>query len=587
MLVLAISPVSSLVVPAAEDAFRRPLPAEDTVLRDEASVRRYDVFEAALTGSKTYANPFLDVTVKATFRTPSGRQLTAYGFYDGGATWRVRLAPDEAGQWRYGTEASNTADGGLHGRTGTFRCQLSGDKGFLRVDAGRKHYFSYSDGTPFFALGDTCSVTCKALSDANRRAYLDTRAGRPFNFLRMFASLTFNAWTGRPWSAAIGRDADGFPWGGTPQAPDYDRLNPAYFRRYEQILGELKQRQVHAEIIVLNLYEVPFKVPAVWTRSREELWVRYVVSRLSASSTVFLWTVAQEYERHPAGQYRHEPADDDWVRRMAQLIHEADPQGHPVTVHPWGRSAGAEYEDVVEAGGMGQRFGRSTDLDVLSHQENSYRTATWVPQPAPGYWDGPGAGVEKAVWADRAFGKPIVNTEYGYEWLEDYGTNFNRQAHGTDKCRRAAWRIFTAGGAGLAAGFSGTYLAADNAEVYYDGVQRFAPFRVADSGHVQQLQHLYNFITRRTGFCDMNPAQELIQAPNLLLTNPGREYVVYGPVGGEMGLDLTKAPGSFSVGWLDPRTGAYESRALVSGGGRRTFASPGEGDWVLHLKKQE
>ena len=43
-----------------------------------------------LTGSRTYANPFLDVTVKATFTAPSGRTLTAYGFHDGETTWRVR-----------------------------------------------------------------------------------------------------------------------------------------------------------------------------------------------------------------------------------------------------------------------------------------------------------------------------------------------------------------------------------------------------------------------------------------------------------------------------------------------------------------
>ena len=138
---------------------------------------------------------------------------------------------------------SDAADSGLDRPSGTFRCVRSSNKGFLRVDPKRPYSFSFSDGTPFFALGDTCSVTSKALSDANRKAYLDARAGKPFNFLRMFASLTFNAWTGKPWSEAIARDADGFPWGGTPQAPDYDRLNPAYFQRYEKILGELKQRR--------------------------------------------------------------------------------------------------------------------------------------------------------------------------------------------------------------------------------------------------------------------------------------------------------------------------------------------------------
>jgi dienelactone hydrolase len=578
-------------------------PAGDTGEDQQATVACYDVFEVALTSSRTYANPFLDVSLKATFTAPSGRTLTAYGFYDGGSTWRVRLAPDEVGEWRYVTQAGDPADDGLHHRSGTFRCVRSSNKGFIRVDPKRRYRFACSDGTPFFTLGDTCSVTCKALSDANRRAYLDARAGKPFNFLRLFTSLTFNAWTAKPWSEAIARDADGFPWGGTPQAPDYDRLNPAYFQRYEKILGELRQRDVYAEIIVFNLYEVPFKDPAIWTPAREELWGRYVVSRLSALRTVFLWTVAQEYERHPAGRYSYEPADDDWVKRMAKLIRAADPHGHPVTVHPWGKDP-QDREDLMEAGVIGARFGSGPELDVLSHQHNSYGTATWVSSPAPGYWDGPAAGVEKALWADRRYDKPIINTEYGYEWLADGDVNFNRQTHGTDKCRRAAWRIFTAGGAGLAAGFRGTTLGMDKAEIYYDNQQRFASFQVADSGHAKQLQHLYDFVTLRTGFRDLNPAQMLVGPPNLCLASPGREYVVYAPAGGALSLDLTGTAGSFSVGWLNPRTGAYEGRAWVEGGTKRVFTSPDHigrvegaspsnrgqdardtGDWVLHLKK--
>jgi dienelactone hydrolase len=559
-------------------------PADDTVGDQQPTTACYDVFEVALTSSRTYANPFLDVTLEATFTSPSGRKLTACGFYDGGSTWRVRLAPDELGQWRYVTQASDPANEGLRRRSRAFQCVRSSNRGFIRVDPERKYSFSFSDGTPFFALGDTCSVTCKALSDANRRAYLDARAGKPFNFLRLFASLTFNAWTAKLWSEAIAQDADGFPWGGTPQAPDYDRLNPAYFQRYERILGELRQRDVHAEIIVFNLYEIPFKDPAVWTPAREELWGRYVVSRLSALRTVLLWTVAQEFERHPAGRYSYEPADDDWVKRMAKLIRESDPHGHPITVHPWGKDTD-DREDLMEAGVMGARFGQGPDLDVLSHQHNSYGAATWVSHPAPGYWDGPATGVEKAIWADRKYGKPVINTEYGYEWLAGGDVNFNRQTHGTDKCRRAAWRIFMAGGAGLAAGLRGTTLGMDNAEIYYDNQQRFATFRVADSGHVRQLQHLDDFVTLRAGFPNLNPAQTLVDAPNLCLVNPGQGYVVYAPNGGKVSLDLAGTSGNLSVGWLNPRTGAYEARARIEGGVRHVFTSPDTNDWVLHLRK--
>lgn len=52
---------------------------------------RFDVFEVELAGTKSYADPFLDVTVAAEFTGPSGRKVTAHGFHDGSNVWRVRF----------------------------------------------------------------------------------------------------------------------------------------------------------------------------------------------------------------------------------------------------------------------------------------------------------------------------------------------------------------------------------------------------------------------------------------------------------------------------------------------------------------
>jgi hypothetical protein len=112
-----------------------------------------------------------------------------------------------------------------------------------------KRYFRFADGAPFFALGDTCTVTHGALSEANRVLYLDTRQAQGFNFLRIMVSSTFNTWTHAPFSDV----PDTWPWGGSPRAPDYDRLNPAFFRRFERHLADLKARGLFAEIIVFNL----------------------------------------------------------------------------------------------------------------------------------------------------------------------------------------------------------------------------------------------------------------------------------------------------------------------------------------------
>ena len=43
--------------------------------------------------------------------------------------------------------------------------------------------------------------------------------------------------------------------------------------------------------------------------------------------------------------------------------------------------------------------------------------------------------------------------------------------------------------------------------------------------------------------------------PAICLANPGREYLVYLPDGGEVQLDLTKAPGKFAVEWMHAISG--------------------------------
>lgn len=102
-------------------------------------------------------------------------------------------------------------------------------------------------------------------------------------------------------------------------------------------------------------------------------------------------------------------------------------------------------------------------------------------------------------------------------------------------------------------------------------------------GHVAQLGYLYEFITRKTSFQDMNPAQFMVNAPNLCLANTGKEYIVYAPDGGNISLNLSGATKQFSVEWLNPRTGVYQRLATAAGGTKRAFSAPDKEDWVLHL----
>ena len=541
------------------------------------TVPMYSVYEIELnsTQATAYDNPFTDIDVTATFTGPSGQIRTAVGFYDGDDTWRVRFSCDELGTWTYETAATDTSNAGLTGRTGSLACSepAAEDHGFIKPDSDRKYYFSFSDDTPFYGIGDTAYFMTTSLSEEQIDDYLDMRKAQGFNFIRFFAS-------GDP--AAIHSEVsieDGFAWKGKGVwAADYDRLNVNYFRRLERILAKLKARGMYAEIEVYNYYSYPFLLhdplhPARdWTEQRGNLWGKYVVSRLAAYSTVFLWTVTNEYEVYPDHNYRtYDEQDDIWAKAMGKLFHDNDPQGHPTTVHNF------SFDDDKDHG-IGLRFGESADIDVLSHQK----------------WgvDAYGYDIEDVIAVDRKYGKPVINTENGYEFLTGYlGVG---AASTTEQARRAAWRILVGGGATYAAGFSGAWRGKDP---FVNRYATWLPFELRDEGLADNITQYATFINDvlQHSYRDMEPATDLVADDNVCLAKAGEEYIVYAPTGGAVTLNLAGTENTFTAQWFNPRIGGTQAAPdddeidnVVLGGATRTFISPTAGsgeDWVLHVKR--
>src|SRR6188474_927542 len=117
--------------------------------------------ELAFTAGKNYSNPYTDVDVWVDLSGP-GFQKRVYGFWDGGSTFRVRLAATAPGRWTW-RSGSEPADPGLAGKTGSFQAvdwseeQKQANplrRGFIRATPNG-HALEYPDGTPYFVIGDT------------------------------------------------------------------------------------------------------------------------------------------------------------------------------------------------------------------------------------------------------------------------------------------------------------------------------------------------------------------------------------------------------------------------------------------------
>ena len=71
-----------------------------------------------------------------------------------------------------------------------------------------------------------------------------------------------------------------------------------------------------------------------------------------------------------------------------------------------------------------------------------------------------------------------------------------------------------------------------------------------------------------------------------LLAEPGKQYALYFPKGGEVNLDLNGADGQWDVRWLNVLNGSRQNGEPVGGGTTVSLQTPEAGHWVVILKPQ-
>jgi len=528
----------------------------------------WELYEFALEGRCTAANPFTDAALKGEFISPSGKKILADGFYDGGTTWRLRFAPNEEGEWSYVLRG----EGVEIRQDGKLRCTAARGHGFLRIDPKNPYAFAYSDGTPFFPMGDTCYglFDDSPITPELRAEYLKTRYAQRFNFVRLTVGHS---------PARAASDPIYWAWGVTLSKPDLDRFNPAFFHAFDDLIRRMRAVGMNAELILLNFYRPPYTDITAWTPARERLWLRYLIARYSAFENIFLWTIANEYETHPDGKYRLDyPADVDWAKATARFIKANDPYKHLVTVHPvisasrTGANPRAPFDPPWR---IGEFFGTDEAMDVLSQQTGDMDDGM-VWDKTLQCWTGDPVHLVASVVADRRYGKPVLNSESGYEYLRGHPT-MREQVHHPDKIRRSAWRIVCAGGY-FTAGFNGTL---GHSDIWnrIDAPNHYT-FTLQDEGSAAYLTTLYDFF-RKLPFSRMQPFPG-VSDNAVALAEPGKIYVVYLPHGGTVTLDLG-ATGPFVGKWFNPRDGKVAAEVPVQGSGKQQFAAPDAEDWVLLL----
>jgi len=183
-------------------------------------VSKYEKLELLIGVGTQYENPFdpdeVDLTVL--LETPAGERIALPAFYCqdyqrrkleqgrgrtnwyypiGEGTWKARFAPMQTGS--YAARASLTdRNGTIKSNTVRFECTASGKKGFLRAGQNDPRFLEFTEGEPFFAIGQN-------LAFIGETQYVNlTRAEQIFAQLSRNGANFLRIWTCcEDWAMAI------------------------------------------------------------------------------------------------------------------------------------------------------------------------------------------------------------------------------------------------------------------------------------------------------------------------------------------------------------------------------------------------
>ena len=528
-----------------------------------------------------------------------------------GTAWRAHLSPDKAGKWNYrvsftaGPNAATAGNGSAlapyDGVTGSFTIAPSNKTGTDFRAGGRltyngSHYLVHAGtGQPFLKAGADAPETLLAYADFD-----DTLALKKEVPLKTYAPHLGDWRTGDPsWKGGKGKGLIGaLNYLGTKgvngisfltynAAGDGDNIWPFVARdeKFHYDCSRLDQwgivfdhAQARGVFLHFKLQEnendddrigpqakpgrVPESLDGGACGPERRLYLRELIARFG-HHLALNWNLGEENTQSVAEQ-----------QDMAKFIHDTDPYHHLIVIHSFPSQQDKVYEALLGnqsllTGASAQNSWKTAHQQTLKWVRASAATGRpWVVcndeqnpanqgvPPDPGYQGF--AGLNKA-------GKPV-----GYD-LHDI-----RQA--------TLWGTFMAGGAGVEYYFG--YQLPENDLLLED-------FRSRDKSWDFCRIALGFFRDHAIPLTKMTNADELVgnaahDNSVYCLAQKGQLYLVYLPKGGTTALDLSTAPGTFSVAWFNPRTGGTPAAdsSPATGGTKHTLTAPSTDDWLAIVRRK-
>jgi len=576
-------------------------------------------FDGPATSESADPNPFLHYRLKVTFEHESGgRKYLVPGYYaadgnaantsaDSGNKWRVHFAPDRTGTWNYrvsfrkgenvavSDEANaGTSAGYMDGRTGSFRIaptdktgrDLRG-KGRLEYVGG--HYLQFAGtGEYFLKAGADAPENLLAYEDfddtpnkGNRRKnwaphaddfdpsasdllwgadrdkgknllgairYLSDKGMNAFSFLtfnvdgddqNVFPHLFLKDMA--DYESSTGKAATGNGWS---DHVHHTRFNVSKMDQWERVFeyGDRMGMYLHFKMLET---ENDSKMDGGELGIERKVYTRELIARY-AHHLALNWNMGEETK-----------LKTEQIRDWSRYIRAIDPYGHHIVIHTYPGQYERVYGPLL---GEGTLTGLSIQTSRPDFSQVHGVVKEWVRRSAE-------AGKPWVVACDEP-----GDAQHALVPDDEDPTRDNAR-------KNALWGVFMAGGAGIE---------------WYFGYQHphsdltCQDWRTRDRMWDQSRYCIEFFKRHEIPFWEMTNDNDLTRnRDDYCFVKPGELYLIYFKNPGELRLSLES--GAFTYGWFDPRTGDGLDGLLAPGEARApgqiTLKTPGDGDWLLCLKK--
>ncbi len=510
----------------------------------------------------SYANPFLDNTITATFTGPNGEVITREAYWDGGNTYKVSFAPISVGTWNYVLSALEET--GLNKVSGNVESiPYAGDldiykHGFIKV-SDDKHFFTYADGTPFFWLGDTHWEFSygERWDDSNHPEMTSMFKGMiDRRFEQGYTVYQTNLRSDKP------RGGQALYW------KDNDVPNVEFFQ------NELDRRMYYlADKGIINALGFAWFMSVLGDIEHQKNQARYFIARYGALPMV--WTLAGEVAGYDPNT--RQACIDGW-REVALYVQKLDSYNHLQTAHYTNERPFAEYyqdeewhDFTLNQAGHGDYVVSANDYKEFLKKHND---------------------------------KPFVEGEVLYEFcstLEENGTRLCTAEMG----RRAAYLSIQLGGCGFTYGAQGIW---DNIYEPSDCDSRFNntfnKYRITwaqaiDGEGGKQMGYMRKFYLDNK-FWTLKPydtGKETVgdpfgkKLPAITVSDDKKHWIMYYPAATRRNASIIGFNNAtYTTCWYNPVTNEYgDTKEVVIT--NNSFDLPTKpdvlGDWLLIVNQKE